>query len=88
MHASLSISLTTIHNMISSLSTKAHERLKSLSHNLLASFVYDNFDMDFKSWMPTVEKPGSTLTHATSAFAFLLAHGVVTDDLKCSEMLW
>jgi hypothetical protein len=87
-HAGLSISLTAIHDMISSLSTKAHERLRSLSQNLTASFVYDNFDMDFKSWMPTVEKPGSTLTHATSAFAFPLAHGVVSNDLKCSAMLW
>jgi len=74
--------------MINSLSQKAHEKLKSVSKSLLASFVYDNFDMDFKSWMPTVEKPGSTMTHATSAFAFPLAHGVIPEDLKCSGELW
>ena len=87
-HAGLSTSLTAIHNKVNSLSRKAHEQLKTLSHTQLASFVYDNFDMDFKSWQPTVEKPGSTLTHATAAFAFPLAHGVVPDDLKCSAMLW
>src|SRR5882724_1457200 len=87
-HTGLSISLSAIHDMINSLSQKAHEKLKSVSKSLLASFVYDNFDMDFKSWMLMVEKPGSTLTHATSAFAFPLAHGVVANDLKCSEMLW
>ena len=66
MHTGLSISLTAIHDMINSLSHKAHKKLKRMSESLLASFVYDNFDMDFKSWMPTVEKPGSTMTHATS----------------------
>jgi len=47
MHAGLSISLTAIHDMIDSLSQKAHEKLKHVSKSLLASFVYDNFDMDF-----------------------------------------
>ena len=87
-HASLSISLTAIHDMIDSLSQKAHEKLKCMSKSLLASFVYDNFDMDFRSWMPTVEKPGSMMTHTTSAFAFPLAHGVIPGDLKCSGKLW
>jgi len=74
--------------MINSLSHKAHEKLKHMSETLLASFVYDNFDMDFKTWMPTVKKPGSMMTHATSVFAFPLAHGVLPDDLKCSAELW
>ena len=87
-HTGLSISLTTIHDMINSLSHKAHEKLKCVSQSLLASFIYDNFDMDFKSWMPTVKKPSSTMTHATSAFAFPLAHGMILDDLKCSSELW
>jgi len=88
MHASLSISLTTIHDMINSLSQKAHENLKHMSKSLLASFVYDNFDMDFKSWVPTVEKLGSTMTHVTSVLAFPLAHSMTADDLKCSSELW
>ena len=87
-HASLSISLTTIHDMINSLSQKAHKNLKHMSKSLLASFVYDNFDMDFKFWVPTVKKLGSTMTHTTSAFVFPLAHSVIPGDLKCSGELW
>ncbi|KAH7906214.1 hypothetical protein BJ138DRAFT_1223402 [Hygrophoropsis aurantiaca] len=44
--------------------------------------------MDCKSWISTVDKPGSTLKHATSALAFPLNHGVTPDDLKCSADLW
>ncbi|KAF8971524.1 hypothetical protein BDZ97DRAFT_1786939 [Flammula alnicola] len=87
-HAGLSISQTSIHKMITSLSAKAHIQVKELARTMLGSFVYDNFDMDFKSSQPTVEKPGVTLKHATSALVFPLAHGVTADDLKCSEELW
>ena len=87
-HTGFSISLTAIHDMINSLSHKAHEKLKHMSESLLASFVYDNFEMDFKSWMPTVEKPDSMMTHTMSALAFPLAHSVLPDDLKCSSELW
>ena len=38
--------------------------------------------------MPMVEKLGLTMTHATSTFAFPLAHSVIPDDLKCSDELW
>ncbi|KAG6895067.1 hypothetical protein C0992_003266 [Termitomyces sp. T32_za158] len=87
-HMGLSISLTSIHNMVSSLSRKSHLELQHLASSLTASFAYDNFDIDLKSWLPTVEKPGSTLQHATSALAFPLMHGIVPDDLKCSAELW
>ncbi|KAI0258558.1 hypothetical protein BC834DRAFT_812807, partial [Gloeopeniophorella convolvens] len=63
-------------------------KLRALASTRLASFVYDNFEMDFKSWQQNVDKPGSTLVHATSAFAFPLEHGVVPDDLKCANQLW
>lgn len=87
-HMGLSISLTSIHNMVSSLSQKSHIELRQMATSLTASFAYDNFDMDFKSWSPTIEKPGSTLKHATSALAFPLNHGVVPDDLKVSALMW
>ncbi|KAI0072064.1 hypothetical protein K474DRAFT_1678964 [Panus rudis PR-1116 ss-1] len=87
-HAGLSISLTAIHNMVNSLSTCASERLRELAKSRTMAFAYDNFDMDFKSYSPTVGKPGATLLHATSALAFPLAHGVTADDLKCSQQLW
>ncbi|KAI0258004.1 hypothetical protein BC834DRAFT_837151, partial [Gloeopeniophorella convolvens] len=87
-HTGLSISSTAVHNIVNSLSKDAHMQLRKLASTRLASFVYDNFDMDFKSWSHTADKPGSTLIHATSAFAFPLQHGVTPDDLKHVEVLW
>jgi hypothetical protein len=74
--------------MVNSLSDKSHEKLRNLAKTLVAAFAYDNFDMDFKSWMPVVDKSGQTLKHATSALAFPLHHDVTPDDLKCSAELW
>lgn len=87
-HSGLSISVSAIHAMVNSLSVTSSERLRTLAKTLLATFAYDNFDMDFKSWVSTVERPGSTLRHGTSALAFSLAHGVCADDLKCASELW
>ncbi|RPD54026.1 hypothetical protein L227DRAFT_512401 [Lentinus tigrinus ALCF2SS1-6] len=84
----LSISLTAIHDMITSLSRNSSEAIRWLAKTLLCAFAYDNFDMDFKSSVPTVEKPGSTLQHATSALIFPLEHGVVPADLKFASELW
>ncbi len=86
--AGLSVSLTAIHAMITSLSRNSSEGIRHLAQTLLGAFAYDNFDMDFKSWLPTVEKPGSTLQHATSALIFPLEHGVTAEDLKCASQLW
>jgi hypothetical protein len=38
--------------------------------------------------MPIGDKPEQTLKHVTSALAFPLCHGVVSDDLNCSTELW
>src|SRR5882757_4220392 len=72
-HCGLSISLPSIHKVVLSLSVKARENLQHLFVDMHASFVYDNFDMDFKSWQSSIDGPGNTLIHATSAFAFPLA---------------
>jgi hypothetical protein len=87
-HTGLSISLTSIHNMVDSLSQKSLQKLRELAKTQLVAFAYDNFDMDFKSSLPVIERAGSTLQHATSALAFPLMHSVVPDDLKCSAELW
>src|ERR1700690_3658929 len=87
-HAGLSISLASIHQMVTVLSQKSCHKLRELAKTKLSGYAYDNFDMDFKSSLPTVEKPGSTLRHATSALTFPLNHGVVPDNLKCSAELW
>ena len=87
-HVGLSISLTSIHKMVTSLSQESYQKLRDLAKTKIAAYAYDNFDMDFKSSLATVEKPGATLKHAISALAFPLDHGVVPDDLKCSAELW
>ncbi|KIJ09487.1 hypothetical protein PAXINDRAFT_17429 [Paxillus involutus ATCC 200175] len=56
--------------------------------SLLASYAYDNFDVDLKSQVPTAEKSNDSLKHLTSGLLFPLVHGVSVDDLKCSEELW
>ena len=87
-HAGLSVSTTTIHNMINSMSNVANEEVRKLAKTKLFALAYDNFDMDFKSWSSTIEKPGDTLKHATSALIFPLEHGVVPEDLKHCASLW
>lgn len=87
-HSGLSVSLTAIHKMIDSLSKSAGEKLRALARTKVLGFAWDNVDIDFKSWQPVVEKPGTTLKHATSALAFPLEHGVTAEDLRCSETLW
>ncbi|KAF9030734.1 hypothetical protein BDZ89DRAFT_903029, partial [Hymenopellis radicata] len=52
-HMGISISLGSVQNMVDSLNLKARERLKSLEH---CNSIYDNFDMDFASAQPTMEK--------------------------------
>jgi hypothetical protein len=47
-HVSLSVSLTTIYNIINSLSKSAHGELHKTAKMKTMAFAYDNFDMDFK----------------------------------------
>ena len=86
-HAGLSISPSSIHNMVNSLSTKSVDNIQSLAQTLTASFAYDNFDMEFKSHTPTIEKHGDSLKHATSAIIFPLINTSM-QDLMCSDELW
>ncbi|KAG1839901.1 hypothetical protein DFJ58DRAFT_624894, partial [Suillus subalutaceus] len=53
-----------------------------------ASYVYDNFDVDLKTHVPSAEKSNESLKHLTSGLMFPLQHGVTTDDLKFPEELW
>lgn len=73
--------------MVNSLSTKSADKIRSLARTLTASFAYDNFDMEFKSHVPTIEKHGDSLKHATSAIIFPLIK-TSAQDLMCSEKLW
>ena len=86
-HAGLCISTTSIHSMVNSLSTKSADNIRSLAQTLTASFAYDNFDMEFKSYIPSIEKHGDSLKHATSAIIFPLIN-TTPQDLLCSDELW
>ncbi|KAI0683241.1 hypothetical protein BC835DRAFT_1238166, partial [Cytidiella melzeri] len=87
-HAGLSLSLTTVHKMVNSLSKSANNELRERAKTKILAFAYDNFDMDFKSWSPTIDNPRDTLKHATSALAFPLEHDVTPEDLECCIALW
>ena len=86
-HARLSISMTSIYNIVNSLSIKSMDHIRSLARMLTASFAYDNFDMEFKSHTPTVKKHGDSLKHATSAIIFPLIN-TSAQDLMCLDELW
>ena len=62
----ISISIESINGAIQSLSNETHATLQQMGKSLLVSYVYDNFDIDFKTHLPTVEKSGNTLEHLTA----------------------
>lgn len=84
----VSISSDSINLAIRSLSAESQTSLRLLGQSLLASYAYDNFDVDLKSEVPLAEKSNESLKHLTSGLLFPLSHGVSTDDLKCSNELW
>ena len=60
-----------------------------MGRTLLVAYAYNNFDIDFKTHVPTIEaKSHNMLTHLTSGTLIQLEHRVTLEDLKCSEMLW
>src|ERR1700678_2790378 len=87
-HMGISISISAIHTAIHSLSLETHETLRAMGQTLIVGYAYDNFDIDFKTAVPTIEKIGDTLTHLTSGTLIMLEHGVQQEDLMCSEELW
>ncbi|KAG1768805.1 hypothetical protein EDD22DRAFT_999735 [Suillus occidentalis] len=84
----ISISTDSIHSAIKSLSVESQNTMRDLGRSLLASYAYDNFDVDLKTHVPSAEKSNESLKHLTSGLMFPLQHGVTIDDLKCSEELW
>ena len=87
-HLGLSISTDAINMAIRSLSTESENALRKLGQSSLASYAYNNFDVDLKSQVPTAEKSNDSLKHLTSGLLFPLVHGITSDNLKCSEELW
>ncbi|KAJ7191420.1 hypothetical protein GGX14DRAFT_600646, partial [Mycena pura] len=88
-HAGLSISLTSIHRSVTSLSIKSAQLLKSLVRTLTAAFAYDNIDYKFSTSQPTVEHTSSFVS-ATTATAMPLfdVNSNNISSLKCADDLW
>lgn len=84
----LSVSVNSIHNAITSLSRESANTLQSMGQTLLVAYAYDNFDVNLKPAVPTVEKATDTLKHLTSGLIFPLQHDVTLEDLRCSKELW
>lgn len=84
----VSILVSTINRAVQSLSREMVQTLCTMGQSLLVGYAYDNFDIDFKTRLPTVKKEVDTLTHMTSGTLIRLEHGVTREDLCCSEYLW
>ncbi|KAF9236980.1 hypothetical protein BU15DRAFT_49361 [Melanogaster broomeanus] len=84
----ISISTDAINAAVHSLSIESQTSLRKLGQSLLATYAYDNFDVDLKSHVPIAEKSNDSLKHLTSGLLFPLMHGITADDLKCSQVLW
>lgn len=84
----ISISRTSIDNAVRSLWKESHVNIRQLAQTLLGAYAFDNFDMEVKHLVPTVEKPQDSLLHLTSGTLLPLYHGVSTEDLRCSSELW
>lgn len=87
-HMGLSVSLSSINAAILSLSQQSSHTIRALGRTMLAGYAYDNFDVDMKTSDQRVEKSNDTLQHLTSGLLFPLQHGITTEDLRCSQMLW
>ncbi|KAJ6507555.1 hypothetical protein DFH09DRAFT_1438053 [Mycena vulgaris] len=87
-HMGISISEQSIERAVKSLSAESYAKLREMGQSLLVGYAYDNFDIDFRIIVPTVEKDTDTLTHMTSGDVIALEHGVEPEHLRCSEELW
>ena len=67
---------------------EAEVAIHNLGQGLLALYAYDNLDIDFKSAVPTTEKPQDTLVHLTTGTMMPLHPGITPNDLNCSNELW
>jgi hypothetical protein len=86
-HLGLLISPTSIRNAITSLSKESACEIKAVGSTLLASLAYDNFNMNLKQLVPTVDGRQETMLHMTSATFIPLQHNVTLQDLSCLQLL-
>ena len=82
-----SISAGSINRTVNSLSAKSANHLRDLGRTLLVCYAYDNFDVELKTHVPTIDKPSDTLKHLTSGLCFPLQHGITVEDMRCLEIV-
>ncbi|KZT12090.1 uncharacterized protein LAESUDRAFT_640882, partial [Laetiporus sulphureus 93-53] len=87
-HMGISISPYAIGTAVHSLSRQSAEAIQEIGQSLLAAYSYDNFDINLPMKTPRIEKSSETLLHLTSSDILLLDHGVMKEDLHCSQELW
>ena len=86
-HVGLSVSPSSINKAISSLSKESENQIRKIGQTLMASYAYDNLDIDLKHSVPTIEKGQETLIHLTTG-TMLPLHDVPPNALDCSKELW
>ncbi|KAG1779313.1 hypothetical protein EV702DRAFT_1178476 [Suillus placidus] len=62
--------------------------VNAIHASLLATYAYDNFDVDLKTHEHKIENSTEYLKHLTSGLMFPLQHNISKEDLRCSEELW
>ena len=80
-HMGVSISPSSIHHAVHSLSRESSLRVMDFAQSGLASFAYDNLDIKFNTLISTLEDPGAGLVHLTTGALLHLDHGVTLSDL-------
>lgn len=83
----ITISLTSTHRAIESLSKKSRIEVETLGRTLLSSHAFDNFDAQINTLISTVEKLNEGLLHLTSGTLLRLQQASL-EDLRCSRLVW
>ncbi|KAF8579222.1 hypothetical protein K439DRAFT_1282658, partial [Ramaria rubella] len=86
-HAGISISTTSINNIVNSLSIESWAQVWDSGQSLLTAWCFDNFSWLHKPANLTLETQ-AVHVEVTSALFQPLEHGVTLEDLHCSEALW
>ncbi|EJF60694.1 hypothetical protein DICSQDRAFT_20038, partial [Dichomitus squalens LYAD-421 SS1] len=83
----ISISLSSIHRAVHSLSRRSCQDIQLRGRLLLNSYALDNFDVLLKVLIHTTDGAQGGLVHLTSAALFQLQQ-VTLEDLPCSKLVW
>ena len=84
----VSVATTSINFAIKSLSKQADFTIRHLGQSLLASYAYDNLDIDLKHSIPTAENPQDTLAHLSTITMIPYHPSIQVDNLSYSQELW